>query len=396
MRGSASEKMHIYRVIPLSLLVLVTAALSVAFSLYNQLFLDEIVIVAYLDVIFLALLIFELEFARKRGQISANRATTFSKVAGIYFLCALLVFASAFLPGFCRPFMILPFLIYAISNEVVALICSFYMLLLFAITCSGNFYEILCYSILIVFGCVIAKAYNVKKFRIPLLFITICVSMGNLTLFDYLDQAEVNQNQMVYSGITSVITVLLIAVFYPVFRKESEQELHNRILDIMSEDYAVIKELRKYFPADYNHGMRVAEIAKRGALAAGLNAELCEAAGFYYRIGKWQGEPHVERGIKRAQALCFPVELTSIISEYYGEEHLPSTPESALVHMVDSITIKIAALQEDVGLSTWNQEMIIYQALNEFSNQGLYDASGLSMNHFLKIREFLAKENWII
>ena len=40
----------------------------------------------------------------------------------------------------------------------------------------------------------------------------------------------------------------------------------------------------------------------------------------------------------------------------------------------------------------WNKEMVIYQTLNEFSAQGLYDQSGLSMNMFLKIREYLVKE----
>ena len=83
-----------------------------------------------------------------------------------------------------------------------------------------------------------------------------------------------------------------------------------------------------------------------------------------------------------------------IILEYYGEEALPSTPESSLIHMIDALDIKFHAILDDVGKSSWNQEMIIYQTLNEFSNTGMYDQSGMSMNQFLKIREFLAKEKW--
>ena len=41
-------------------------------------------------------------------------------------------------------------------------------------------------------------------------------------------------------------------------------------------------------------------------------------------------------------------------------------------------------------------EMVIYQTLNEFSAQGLYDQSGLSMNMFLKIREYLVKEEALL
>lgn len=32
------------------------------------------------------------------------------------------------------------------------------------------------------------------------------------------------------------------------------------------------------------------------------------------------------------------------------------------------------------------------RAINELSSSGMYDESGLSMNHFLKIRDYLTKE----
>ena len=100
----------------------------------------------------------------------------------------------------------------------------------------------------------------------------------------------------------------------------------------------------------------------------------------------------MEAGVEKAQALNFPMELIRIISEYNGEVHKPSTPESAIIHMIDSLTIKLDALNQDVAKSVWNHAMIIYQTLNEYSSVGLYDESGLSMNQFLKVREFLVKE----
>lgn len=120
--------------------------------------------------------------------------------------------------------------------------------------------------------------------------------------------------------------------------------------------------------------------------------DLCAAAGFYYRIGNWEGAPYVENGVKKAEALCFPEKVIQIIAEYYGEEEKPSSPESALVHIVDALVIKLEKMKEGVGLSQWNKEMIIYQTLNEFSSSGIYDVSGLGMNQFLKIREYLTKE----
>lgn len=40
--------------------------------------------------------------------------------------------------------------------------------------------------------------------------------------------------------------------------------------------------------------------------------------------------------------------------------------------------------------------MIIYQALNQLSQDGTYDNSGLSMNEYLRIRDYLIKENLLI
>ena len=116
------------------------------------------------------------------------------------------------------------------------------------------------------------------------------------------------------------------------------------------------------------------------------------AGGFYYRMGRWIGEPYIKNAVNKAESLCFPAELISILAEYYGEEQLPSSPESALVHMVDAVVIRLEAMEQNVGQSVWNRDIVIYQTVNDFSSSEIYDHSGMSMNQFLKIREFLAKE----
>lgn len=76
---------------------------------------------------------------------------------------------------------------------------------------------------------------------------------------------------------------------------------------------------------------------------------------------------------------------------------MPSTIESAIVQIVDRMIKKLEALEKTSKIASgWNKEMVIYQTLNEFSAQGLYDQSGLSMNMFLKIREYLVKEEALL
>ena len=102
---------------------------------------------------------------------------------------------------------------------------------------------------------------------------------------------------------------------------------------------------------EYKHADFVSTIAFRAAKAADLDANLCAAAGFYYRLGQWQGKPYVENGVLRAERLCFPEKLINILQEYYGEEVKPQSPESALVNMVDSLVVKLDKIKQEVGQS---------------------------------------------
>ena len=93
---------------------------------------------------------------------------------------------------------------------------------------------------------------------------------------------------------------------------------------------------------------------------------------------------------------CFPSDVAKIIYEYYGEYTKPSTIESAIVQMVDGVVKKMEVLDSNAMKSEWNQNMVIYQTLNDFSAQGMYDESGLSMNMFLKIREYLVNREHLM
>ena len=172
----------------------------------------------------------------------------------------------------------------------------------------------------------------------------------------------------------------------------TEDEIHYQYLHLLEDDYIQIREVRAYSSSEYKHARKVSKIAEKYAIALGFKEDLCAAAGFYYRLGRWIGGNVVKNGVDKAKSLCFPEDLIQILSEYNGEENMPSTPESALVHIIDGLLIKLELLDKEVGTSQWNREVLIYQTLNEFSTAGLYDQSGLSINAFIKIREWLAKE----
>ena len=64
--------------------------------------------------------------------------------------------------------------------------------------------------------------------------------------------------------------------------------------------------------------------------------------------------------------------------------------------MTDALVSKFEVLDHTTLSSSWNRDMVIYQTLNDESASGIYDGSGLTMNQFLKIREFLSKEEELL
>lgn len=388
------EQVHIFRLVPILVMIGATMALSIVLMFANELYLDEMICVSFLDVLFLLIFIFELEYERKQLQIAKNASTTFSRIAFGYVVCCVFVAFFDLLPIFCRPFLLITLIMCAVSNEMISFIVSFYLLIIFEITGQDNYYELICYCLIILLGTILTRTLSNKKlfgFSVTILF---CINVSVTSLFYYWTNSKLDLYMIIAGASGGLLAVLFSVFLYRLLRRDTEKELQNQLLDILSEDYFQVKELKQIMPAEYAHAKAVSDVAGRCAKSVGLNIDLCSAAGFYYRIGKWQGEPHVENGIHKAASLCFPIELVQIIGEYYGEKEPLNSPESALVQMVDALYIKLKAMEHDVGKNSWNQEMIIYQTMNEFSNMGLYDQSKISMNQFLKIREFLAKEKW--
>lgn len=386
------ERISILRLIPLVVIAGMTAVTSCVFCYMNQFYLDEWLCVFVLDAVFFLILVFELEYERKRRMIANNAATTFSGIAGGYTVCCILMMAFAFMPEFFRPVIIIPIIMCAIGNEVIGIVTGLYLVLLFGLTCGGNYYELLCGCLLILLGGTLAKALDEPKFRIYISILLLCISIVIPGIFYYWSYTEMKIHVYVYGILCGLATFLVALQGYKRLKKNADEELDNRFWDILSEDYPQVREVRTFFPAEYAHAQRVSDIAVSCAKELGYRVNLCAAAGFYYRLGRWLGEPYISKGVAKARELCFPVELIQILSEYYGEEALPQTPESALVQMIDAVTKKMDAMNQNVGQSQWNREMIIYQTLNEYSSMGLYDECGMSMNQFLKVREFLVKE----
>lgn len=215
-------------------------------------------------------------------------------------------------------------------------------------------------------------------------------------LFHYLEEGIPTVYLLLFSLLGSVLTVASMHFLYEKLHFRMEHYGEISLDTIVDPSFHLVREIKRYSQGDYNHAIRVSRIAAHCAAKIKVNTKLAAVSGFYYRLGKFGGEPFIESGVRIAQDNCFPNDVILILSEFGGQNKKISTIESAIVHITDTLVTKFELLDHTTLSSSWNRDMVIYQTLNDESSSGIYDSSGLTMNQFLKIREFLAKEEELL
>lgn len=386
------EKISIHRVLPIIGMIISAIIASGVLCYLNKLEIDQIVCVGFLVLAFVPIIVFELTYERRRTMIGDNNQTTYKRAMTGFFICSLIMLGISFMPEYFRPVIILPLIMTAFSNDTLGMITGLFFNVLLAFTTGGSFYELLAYTVLVLVGGMLSKVLKHMEYRlyIGMIFLFSCVLFPNI--FYYFANEEIVFSNLIIGMVNGFIVAVYAIAFFPNVREKTYREKHYYYGDILTDDYIQVREVRNYSMSEYNHARKVSDIAYKYALRLDLDADLAAAAGFYYRLGRWEGDPPIENGVRKAQELCFPDALIQILREYNATDDLPSTPESALVHIIDGLLIKMELLDGEVGTSQWNREVLIHQTLNEFSSAGYYDKSGLSINAFLQIRGWLAKE----
>jgi membrane-associated HD superfamily phosphohydrolase len=196
--------------------------------------------------------------------------------------------------------------------------------------------------------------------------------------------------------IGDIIFTLFVDFIYPYIVKTFSSERDKVYREIMSKNYPLRREIRDFSKFEYDHALKVSYFAGKCAFETGCSISTAKAGGLYYRFPKLFDKDVNSEALKILEDHCFPMEVMDIIYEYGGEFRKPSSPESAIVHMVDAVITRIEILDEETMKSSWNQDMVIYSILNDLSGKGMYDQSQLSLNQYLKIRDYLVNANLLI
>ncbi|MCR5097333.1 MAG: hypothetical protein K6B14_00125, partial [Lachnospiraceae bacterium] len=229
----------------------------------------------------------------------------------------------------------------------------------------------------------------------PHLYVLLLIVQFSFPLIYYeFSYGRLSVSFLISAAITSLLVTLVVMFSYKwLLRLDADEELISYEM-YLEDDFSLAMELKKFSGREFAHAKKVSELAMHCAAEIGMDIHLAGVAGLYYRIGCVRGEPLINHNVEIASEYCLPDAVKQILAEYQGIMEKPSTIESAIVQMVDSLVSRTDALGEDKMESSWNQEMLIYQTLSEHSNNGMYDDCGLTMNQYLRIRDCLIlKEN---
>ena len=103
------------RIVNIGLIFLVAIGFSVIAGRMSGMYLDQLLGIGALTVLFMVLFAFLLIYERNRKRISHNRETDYGKIFKGFLLTAILAVIFLFLPEFTSPVMILPILMSAVG-----------------------------------------------------------------------------------------------------------------------------------------------------------------------------------------------------------------------------------------------------------------------------------------
>ncbi|MBR3770020.1 MAG: hypothetical protein IKL06_05750, partial [Lachnospiraceae bacterium] len=282
------------------------------------------------------------------------------------------------------------------SSEWLGFCISIYYIIVLTITCSFSVNELLCYILMTLVGSMLFVAWENYKLKKYFILIIGCIQTSLPTLFYYLEHRVLVLKVLLFSLLLGAVLAFLLFFAYDKIRYAREYEIDNLLQDMLEKEYSAAKELQHFSMKEYRHGVLVSKVARECAKIAGADEVLCSVAGLYYRIGIIKGENIAKNGAILAYEKCFPEKICQIIKEYHGILEFPSTPESAIVQMIDGVLCHFEELRTKDEMHEWNKDMEVYHVLTEFSSNGMYKNAKLSMHNFLEIREYLVKEDTLL
>lgn len=295
------------------------------------------------------------------------------------------------IPSYLRPILVIGILCTLILNTTVGFLMNIYFSTMLILVGDGSVELYLLYTLSGIIGCLIADYLKDKKTFVSASISLICSNICLTILFEYLATSDFHAIYAWQAFGAGVITILLIKLLLPYIETFVDDGLYKRLLTICSSKHLLVKQLKEFSEAEYQHTLAVAKVSGNAAEIIGADPLLAKVGGLYHRIGLIQGSDYIEENIHLAGEYNFPIELVQVLYEYSGRYVLPSSKEAAIVMIVDNMLLKFLQNRKDILNGAVSKEVIVQQTFNEMLAKGLLDNSGITLKMYMDLKEMFIK-----
>lgn len=361
-------------------------------GLSKELSVDRLAALVFVCIACSTVLVAALELYWRQKEWFCDKAGDYGRIALCHGAACVAAVAFGFLPPFARPVLLLSIGISVASTPFFGMMAGVFHIAVYGICGQDSIFVLLCQLLLLAAGSMASYAFKEREGRVQAACLLFLFVSGNVLLFSYLGSGILEWEVLLYGIGNAACSALAGGWVYKTLSLSIRLAPARRLEEVLREDFPLQLAMRRFSQAGYDYARRVSELSKACAGLVGADPYVAAAGGLYYRIGRMCQAPYVEQGVALAKESRLPREVIKILGECDGKNALPSTVESAVVHMVDSLVSGFDAMEVETFTKGWDQGVLVHQILNESSAAGIYDKSGVSMNMFLKIRDYLIKE----
>lgn len=308
---------------------------------------------------------------------------------GLHLFELIIIFASYAASGVLRPVLAVPMLITVLAGMEAGIFSMVLYVAVSGLICADPSEVILLYLLT---GFVGIGLFSGRKKGKELLVNGVCFFVMYLalnivlTLYAYM---EVQGVDIANGALGAVLQILPVFCFLP-FMTESGVYLPgiSSLSAAVSENFPAIVEFKERKPVVYKHSRLIAGISARAAAEIDANVLLAQAGGLYHEIGQGIGENCDLESLRICKKYRLPATLQDIIREHNPDKKTPSSKESAIVMLSDTIISMMEQQRRknpEVKLDTVG---LIKRVFKVRESSGAFMLSGLTKEEIATLQEF--------
>ena len=166
------ERLVKRRVVPVVILTVLTLLFTFLMGIRNTMPLDEVVVLFFLDLIFLAVFIYFLEEERLLKQLPTEECNDFKSIAVVYGLGLVAFYISSYLPDYSSFSFCFAAAMAVVANREMALSTGIFLNLLAAYTQNWDIHVLMASVLLLLLGTMLALAGKEKHLHLCCLLYT--------------------------------------------------------------------------------------------------------------------------------------------------------------------------------------------------------------------------------